>query len=137
MTPCYYASTATFFSFPLFLSTALTNKQHKQATQSLCSLLYSTTKVKPETRDPGLLRQAQGTHDEHTTTHTVPAIAIGSVFPYPGIGLVSDPKRRKIVPIAHPSSNCPSHRGVRRTASLARGPAREINRLADVFLTLD
>ena len=74
MTPRYYASTATLTSFPLF-----SHGLDEQATQK--PLLYSTTKVKAETRGPGLSRQAQGTHDEHTTTHTVPATAIGTVFP--------------------------------------------------------
>ena len=60
-----------------------------------CTLQYH--KVKPETRDPRLLRQAQGTQGGQTTTQTVPAIAIGSVFTYPGAGLVSE----------QASENCP------------------------------
>ena len=90
--PCYYASTATFSSFSPFSLHALMNKQHKAFV-----VFYSPTKVKPETRDPRLLRQAQRTHGGHTTTQTVPAIAIGSVFTYPGAGLVS----------VQASENCP------------------------------
>ena len=96
-----------FQLFPLFFPRPLTNKQHK-------AFVVSYHKVKPETRAPGLMRQAQGTHDEHTTTHTVPAIGIGSVFTYPGKGFVSDqasenwPHRPSPFPV---SSDCPSAQG--------------------------
>ena len=79
-----------FQLFPLFFPRPLTNKQHK-------AFVVFYHKVKPETPDPGLMRQAQGTHDEHTTTHTEPAIGIGSVFTYAGKGIVSD----------QASENCP------------------------------
>ena len=63
-----------FFQLFPFFFTVLTNKQHK-------AFVVSSHKSQSRDSRSGLLRQAQGTHDEHTTTHTVPAIAIGSVFP--------------------------------------------------------
>ena len=130
MTPCHYASTATFSSVPLFSLHALTNKQHK-AFVVFFLLYYHKESQTRDTRSTIIATGATNIRRAHDHSDCASYCDWSCVYIPCEPDLCIRAGVGKLSPLLIPVVECPSHRGVRRTASLARGPAREIgSRLA-------